>query len=621
MLSKRLAAALLLLGAFFIASYHLQRESLWHDEGWTLWAVRDEGPPPRSALEALQFVRASFSQTLERVRGDVHPPLYFVLLDGWTLLTGESVFAVRLFSALCGLLGLAAVYAVGKRLFDHQTGLLALALLATASFFVYYTREARMYALLCALSALSALVYLRWLARPTARRTALYALVIALTLYTHYAGALVIAAQGLHLLAGLLARWQRWRVGIIWPYVGGGLLFAPGAAALFSQIRAHNGRPLADALPPEWWTILPLLLILTSGYWGLFALPFVLGRALPAARRWFSALLLLVLWLALTPLALLLLNMTLTPVFQIRYNIAVLPAGALLIAYALRQVHLPGTAGRFSGALRLFLLVWLVYTQLAMYTEFWPDKPRWQAAIAQMTRARDPLVPAVTDINPSSPAAYYDRLLGIRRGIALDLSWREDTPQETARIAGRLQNAPSVWAVLRTDRPSTWDMVALLQEGRGVAYRDSVMNVIFYRFDADAQSALRFRFGDVLAYESGIGHQFYARAGEAFCPPLDLRLTALKTLDEGWAAGLALTQGYNTLRARVDMPLNPADPGGDIALRPCLSVPPDTPPGPHHLRLVVYHQHDGQRLPLVEDETLYWGTELMLAVAHIAASE
>src|SRR5215207_3887892 len=127
-----LPASILLLLAFLIASWHLQRESLWDDEGWSLWAVQADSPV----------------ETLSRVQSDVHPPLYFVLLDGWVALAGESVYAVRFLSLLAGMVGLAATYALGKRLFDPAAGLIALALLATSGFFIYYTRETRMYTLL-----------------------------------------------------------------------------------------------------------------------------------------------------------------------------------------------------------------------------------------------------------------------------------------------------------------------------------------------------------------------------------------------------------------------------------------------------------------------------------------
>jgi hypothetical protein len=56
---------------------------------------------------------------LRRVDSDVHSPLYFVLLDGWIVLAGESVFAVRLFYPVRADRA-GGDYAAGKRLFDTK---------------------------------------------------------------------------------------------------------------------------------------------------------------------------------------------------------------------------------------------------------------------------------------------------------------------------------------------------------------------------------------------------------------------------------------------------------------------------------------------------------------------
>jgi hypothetical protein len=653
---KNIAVALLLLAAFLIASVHLQRESLWYDEGWSLWAVRDTGPPPASVSQGIQFIRQSLANTFARVRGDVHPPLYFVMLDLWVMLAGESVYAVRLLSTFLALLGLAVTYAVGMRLFDRKTGLLALVVLGTTSFFVYYAREARMYSLLLALSTLSTWAYLRWLRRPTRWRSVLYMLTLTSLLYTHYAGALIILAHVLH----LLARPKRFQIKHLIPYFLALLLFLFWLPTLLEQIRANNGRPLAQALPTDWGTVAALWLILTSGHWGLYAVPFMCGDALPQVRRNASAIALLLLWLLLTPIVVLALNAWVTPVFQLRYMIGILPAGALLTAYGLRHI------GQFSGfsspftvfskdkehggdlggctrryvprfltrpsslathySLLVTFVLWFAYTQLVMYTEFWPDKPRWNEAVAAMIAARQPLEPAITDFLPQSVVAYYDRQMGLRRGVTLDLSWRDHSAEGMRALVAKLAAAPSLWAVLRTDIPVNWDAVASLTDGRRVGYRDSVMNVIFYRFDvcADAPCSdntndqnLRLRFGSHLRYEGSIGHQLYARTGERFCVPVDLTLTTLQPLDSSYTVGLYLTVGYNTLRARWDMPLGAHKASEPITLAPCLDIPADTPRGPHHLRLIVYQQDDAvNRLPVIEGpahSNLYWGTEIILA--------
>src|SRR5688572_14329457 len=110
----------------------IERDSFWLDEGWTAWTIRDEPRDIDSWRDAIRFVRASIFTTFERVRSDVHPPLYFLLLDGWSLVAGESQFALRLPSVFMGTLALAGMYAVAAQWFNRQTALIAVLLLGTS---------------------------------------------------------------------------------------------------------------------------------------------------------------------------------------------------------------------------------------------------------------------------------------------------------------------------------------------------------------------------------------------------------------------------------------------------------------------------------------------------------
>ena len=174
--------ALGLLLAFVVTTINLDRDSLALDEAWTMWAVRGD----------------TLSDTLRRVNGDVHPPLYFFLVDGWVELAGESVFAVRMLSVYGVLIALAGTYAAGKRLFDAKTGLIALIYLSTAGYVVYYAREARMYTLLMAFSALATWAYWRWREKPSRTHAVIYAALLAGLIYTHYQGAWIMLAHGVH---------------------------------------------------------------------------------------------------------------------------------------------------------------------------------------------------------------------------------------------------------------------------------------------------------------------------------------------------------------------------------------------------------------------------------------
>lgn len=598
------AAALLLL--FALSSADMTRESLWNDEAWTDWAVRSP----------------YLTDTLTRVRADVHPPLYFLLIDGWTLVAGNSVYALRLFSALCGLIGLAATYAVGRRLFDAPTGFIALVVLGTASFFVYYTREARMYSLLLGLAALATLAYLRWSAQPTFFRSLIYAPLLAALLYTHYAGALVILTHIVH-LAITVRKVSFLR--FVLTYALASLLFLPWLPAFIEQMRANPAGPLAFPLKSDWNAVSALLLLITSGSGLLFLLPFLFGSALLRLRTYWRALVLLVLWLLLTPLALLALNAWVAPVYQVRYVIAILPAAALLLAYGLRWVG-DISFRTISPILKMGLAAVccgvIIFAQLNSYAPLWPGKPPWESTIRTVIAARDPLEPTITDIAPYSPTAYYDRLLGLRQGISLDLSWRVHNAGEIRDLLTLFEREPSVWVALPVNTAKSWHIAAELDAERRIGYRSSLLNMIFYRFDQGQGDNLRYRFGDLLRYDSGpnAAEQFVVRAGEPLC--VDLGFTTLGAFDGSYSLGLHLVDlsGGRGV-AQWDAGLGVLEAGETLALQPCLNIANDFQPDHYRLQLLIYKWASPlERLPVIEDgagEIVGWGDSMTLAAVDI----
>ena len=181
--NRHVLPLLALLLAFAVAVGELDQDGFWNDEVWSVWA---------------SF--ASLSETIGRVAADVHPPLYFVALNRWMKLVGESIYAVRFLSVIFGMLGLAWTYRLATALFDRSTGSMALLLLGTSGFFVYYMREARMYTLLLSLAVLSMWAYQRLLYQPTFAHMLIYGVTIAALPYTHYVGLLITLSQALHLL-------------------------------------------------------------------------------------------------------------------------------------------------------------------------------------------------------------------------------------------------------------------------------------------------------------------------------------------------------------------------------------------------------------------------------------
>jgi 4-amino-4-deoxy-L-arabinose transferase-like glycosyltransferase len=614
-------ASLLLLLVFALVLNGLQEDSLWMDEGYSAWLVRDEMRAPESPRDMLRYVRDSFATSFERLRLDVHPPLYYFLLDAWTLLIGNSEFALRLLSALMGLLALAATYSQGATAFNRRAGLMALLLLGTSGFFIYYSREARSYGLYMALASLSTFAYWCFYKKSNWQRGIAYTLVATGLLYTHYTSITVIAAHGIFSILLLIMRQGTWKQ--VFPFLLIAALFAPWWFLYGQeQFRLNTSVEAAGALPSDWATLAALWLLLTSGIWGIFALILSFSRLNPliwlTKNRHTEALfpntiILLLLAGLLPPIILLLANAYGLAIFQLRYLIAIVPIWAILVAYALSELWIPFVKNPYiKMAVSLIFLLWISYIQLASFREFWPEKPRWREASALASEASQPLEPALVYLDEKSPFAYYAYQDSLLDGMSIRVSWREFAPKEVSEIGENLADAESVWALVAMQAPESWDAVAALSENRGVSYRDSVQWTIYYRFDAASHEALSFNFGEAFAYQSPFYRRYESFIGEEVCVPI--LLEALHDVAEGYSIGLHLTRGYNEVVKQLDEGLGAVAAGEIIERELCLTIPEA---GSFHLRLVIYDWRKPlRRLPVLERDLL-WGDYLMVGVVEV----
>jgi uncharacterized membrane protein len=161
----------------------IAREGAWADELWTL-LITDP------ALGSGEFWR--------QVLADVHPPLYYLLMRGWSAVFGQSDLAARLPSAIAGILTVAAA---GAAPLPKAGRLTLMALLAVSPGAIHFAQEARSYALLLLFATILTAVCLRLVSKPSGEpenRWLLTTLTIAglLAAYTHYFGFLLAIAAG-----------------------------------------------------------------------------------------------------------------------------------------------------------------------------------------------------------------------------------------------------------------------------------------------------------------------------------------------------------------------------------------------------------------------------------------
>ena len=121
------------------------------------------------AVTAGRVLVSSLSGTMHLVwTSESTPPLYYVLAWLWSHLFGVHEFGLRSLSALFGTATVPVSYLAGRELIGRRAGLAVAAIVAVNPVLVWYSQDARAYALLVLLSTAALLFFLR--ARRAARR-------------------------------------------------------------------------------------------------------------------------------------------------------------------------------------------------------------------------------------------------------------------------------------------------------------------------------------------------------------------------------------------------------------------------------------------------------------------
>ena len=278
---------LLLLG-FGLRVYQLDDQSMWSDEGLSVYRARQPLP---DLLGGTIVLDGQPSQ-------DTNPPLYFLLLGGLRALAGESVFSLRYLGVLIAVLNLPLLYQIRRRVGGWQVGLGAVFWLMLSPLHVWQSQEMRNYTLLLfwnllSVYALSQIV----LSKSTARKGSvvrwgtLWATAVLAGVYTHYFGLFVLAFGVLVLFVWGVQRWQGWPPPrwAIWTVMATGLVALP---VLWVALARFRGVPQVDFVfvPPHhflnhvfsafsvgiqkevvhpWWRVAPVVLL--AG-WGVVRL-------------------------------------------------------------------------------------------------------------------------------------------------------------------------------------------------------------------------------------------------------------------------------------------------------------------------------------------------------------
>jgi mannosyltransferase len=188
-----LALAGVIVGAAALRFASLGIQSYHHDE----------------VITAMRVIPGSLGRVLHEVKvSESNPPPYYVLAWGWAKAFGRGEFELRSLSALFGTAVVPVAYLIGRQLASRRAGLVLAAFVAVNPMLIWYSQEARSYALLVFFSALSFYFFLRALDYEEGRDLALWALTSALALLSHYFAVFPVAIEAAWLLIALRSRWR-----------------------------------------------------------------------------------------------------------------------------------------------------------------------------------------------------------------------------------------------------------------------------------------------------------------------------------------------------------------------------------------------------------------------------
>jgi 4-amino-4-deoxy-L-arabinose transferase-like glycosyltransferase len=345
---------------------------------------------------------------------DPHPPGYYLFLR-LVILLGHSETWLRLPSALAGSMAVPLTWLLARRLLAEspqvwpgqveRAALLAAGLVALNALHVWYSQEARQYALLATLALLMVLAGLHWWKRPGWGSAALFLVSGWLALFTQFGALFAWAGLNLALLAGWdrasagwqadprKSRWTQWLVlqGILLtPFVAwalaspqGAALLGPSYQAVFLAVRAQSAG--IDLTPDEARVVIAAALV--SGGLILLAGALLLRRS-ARFRAWARSPLVAV--LLLVAMLVLMAAGAIPQLYTAKRHLTlVVPFVAVAASWAL-LARRPPVAGQGLNWGAVIPLLWVLSLTFSLVAVLMISKPPWRTATATLAGEASP---------------------------------------------------------------------------------------------------------------------------------------------------------------------------------------------------------------------------------------
>lgn len=391
---------IIIIGAY-MRFYHINKESIWLDEGYTI----------HISANIIDFL--SSKEKLKTGYFETTPPLYFIVMHYWIKLFGTSEQSIRIPSAIAGIISLYLIYLLGKSLYDRKTGVIAALLLSISTYHVINVcQEARAYAFLNLFTLLSSYFLWKAMENGTIRNVILYTVFSILLIYTHYYSVFIILAQNIYILIILAfyrqsmksdyLNWKRWIIclGAIF------LSFYPWLGFLIGQVLARKGTLWYEV--PSLADIYQSLLIFANLSLPILIMGCVLAvmairpvmmnrdkkkksdRAILRNISWKDTLwenrqfILLSIWFLSVMFVPFFFSIVIFPFYNFRY---VIPAS--LSFYILMACGITSIRNRYAVTIILIIIIALSIRSVIPFYRY-PAKEQWKEAVSSIENAAEP---------------------------------------------------------------------------------------------------------------------------------------------------------------------------------------------------------------------------------------
>jgi hypothetical protein len=157
-----------------ISLWTITKSSIWFDEAFGAY-----------------MIRFNFWEIARYTGTDVHPPLYYWLLKCWGMMFGNTELALRSMSVFFGGIAIIFGYLLTNKLFNKNAARISLIFMSLSPMLVRYAQEMRMYTLVAAIALAATYVLVIALESKKKLPWAIYGILVALGMWTHYFSAIV----------------------------------------------------------------------------------------------------------------------------------------------------------------------------------------------------------------------------------------------------------------------------------------------------------------------------------------------------------------------------------------------------------------------------------------------